>query len=170
MWTTIINVKNKVRPIWSWDPRMGRINLDHEWRSLWTTFRGIRDFVKHHFILHIWLGLSNNASAGYGLTFSFYLFYALCENFMVIGAVIQKIRGVWNWQVSNFHTFLIKSKLAISSLWIMQLTPKFHTSKVLMRESHPESLEKIWRHDVTWCHLTLFGHLSDLPPVKSGAP
>ena len=34
-------------------------------------------------------------NAGYDLTFSFYLFYTLCEVFMTIGAVLRKIRGVF---------------------------------------------------------------------------
>ena len=58
---------------------------------------------------------------------------------------------------------------AIFSLQNMQFTPNFHTSKILMIETYPEVLKKIWRHDVIWRHYTSFGHLPDWPPVKTGA-
>ena len=58
---------------------------------------------------------------------------------------------------------------AIFSLQNMQFTPNFHTSKILMIETYPEVLKKIWRHDVIWHHYTSFGHLPDWPPVKTGA-
>ena len=57
---------------------------------------------------------------------------------------------------------------AIFSLQNMQFTPNFHTIKILMIETYPGVLKKIWRHDVIWRQFTSFGHLPDWRPVKSG--
>ena len=149
-----------------------------------------------------------------GSTFSFYLFYAICEIFMTIGTVLERgrDRGVPNpgfpEKISaipsvpivqnnafptsrlkmiipdspfpsgkelcsrnpgsffrekclipefpefpeppipppfercrillDFHTFPLKTKSVIFSLCIMQLTPKFHSSQILMTGTYPE--------------------------------
>ena len=69
----------------------------------------------------------------------------------------------------HFHTFPMKMESAIFSLQNMQFTSNFHTIKILVIGTYPEVLKKIWRHDVIWRHYTSFGHLPDLPPVKTGA-
>ena len=69
---------------------------------------------------------------GYGLHFSFYLFYTLCKIFTTIGAVLRKILGFLTWQVFNFLTFSIKMESAIFSLQNMQFTPNLSTIKKLM--------------------------------------
>ena len=71
--------------------------------------------------------------AGYGLTFSFYLFYPLSKNLMTVGAILQKILYFEGVRFSSIS--YIKAgyrKTAIISCRMMQLTSNLQASKVLM--------------------------------------
>ena len=94
--------------------------------------------------------------AGYGLTFNFYLFYAICEVFITIGTVLRKIRGVLTWQVSDFHKFpYISFKNGISHIF-----PSEHA--IHSKLSHKQDIDD---RNIPWSfeeNLTSWRHMTSL--------
>ena len=104
-----------------------------------------QNFPSQNFLWSCWyIRKKWDFDAGYGLNFSFYLFYTLCKIFTTIGAVLRKILGFLTWQVFNFLTFPIKLESAIFSLQNMQFTPNLSTIKILMIGTNLGVEKKIW--------------------------
>ena len=61
-----------------------------------------RDFLC--FLDKVWIRKKWAFNAGYGLTFTFYLFYVFCEVFRSIGAILQKMQGGVNLAGVSFET------------------------------------------------------------------
>ena len=93
------------------------------------------------------------------LTFSFYLFYAVCENFNTKGTILWKIRRVWSWEVSFFLYFLYKPRishnLCLDNENYLQLSHKQDNNETNIFWNFRENMTA-WRHitslDVIWAH------------------
>ena len=87
------------------------------------------------------------------LTFSFYLFYAVCENFNTKGTILWKIRGVWSWEVSFFLYFLYKPRIShnfcLDNANDLKLSHKQDNNETnIFWFDPPQDRVKVWRRQI----------------------